>query len=57
MLQSFYGIGPSVSKRIMARFYIHPVATVGSLADKQVLDLTAELSRMKIENELRQEAI
>ena len=39
----------------MARFYIHPTAKVGSLANKQILDLTAELSKMHIENDLRRE--
>ncbi|KAL9605081.1 MAG: hypothetical protein Q9219_000015 [cf. Caloplaca sp. 3 TL-2023] len=52
-LQSFYGIGPQHTKRLMAKFYIHDTARVGSLADKQVLDLTAELSNMTIENDLR----
>lgn len=37
----------------MAKLYIHKTARVGSLADKQVLDLTAELSSMTIENDLR----
>ncbi|MCJ1436098.1 hypothetical protein MMC27_005476 [Xylographa pallens] len=54
-LTSFYGIGPLVSSRIMARLSIHPTAKVGSLANKQVLDLTAELSGMTIENELRRQ--
>ena len=39
----------------MARFYIHPTAKIGSLASKQVLDLTAELSKMNIENDLRRQ--
>ena len=39
----------------MARFHIHPTAKVGSLANKQVLDLTAELSSMTIENDLRRQ--
>jgi len=37
----------------MARFYINPTAKVGNLENKQVLDLTAELSNMTIENDLR----
>ena len=52
-LESFYGIGPSVSQRVMARFYIHRTAQVGSLGTKQIQDLTAELSNMTIENDLR----
>lgn len=39
----------------MARFSIHPWAKVGSLKNATVLDLTAELSNMKIENDLRRE--
>jgi hypothetical protein len=39
----------------MARFHIHPWAKVGSLKNATVLDLTAELSNMKIENDLRRE--
>jgi len=54
-LETFYGIGPNVSQRIMARFHIHKTAQVGSLKNNQVLDLTAELSKMKIENDLRRE--
>ncbi|KAI9788672.1 MAG: hypothetical protein M1816_006723 [Peltula sp. TS41687] len=52
-LESFYGIGPLVSQRIMARYHIYPTMRVGSLADKQVQDITAQLSNMTIENELR----
>ncbi|KAI9724469.1 MAG: hypothetical protein M1812_000537 [Candelaria pacifica] len=52
-LESFYGIGPSVSQRLMARFHIHPNARLGVLANRQVLDLSAELSGMTLENDLR----
>ncbi|KAL8843606.1 MAG: hypothetical protein Q9170_000110 [Blastenia crenularia] len=52
-LQTFYGVGPQHTRRLMAKLYIHDTARVGSLADKQVLDLTAELSNMTIENDLR----
>lgn len=54
-LQSFFGIGPSVSQRIMAKFHIHPWAKVGSLKNATVMDLTAELANMKIENDLRRQ--
>jgi small subunit ribosomal protein S13 len=54
-LESFFGIGPKVSQGIMARFHIHPWAKVGSLKNATVMDLTAELSNMKIENDLRRE--
>jgi small subunit ribosomal protein S13 len=39
----------------MARFHIQPWAKVGTLKNSTVLDLTAELSEMKIENDLRRE--
>ena len=39
----------------MARYYIYPTAKVGTLANKQILDLNAELSTMKIENDLRRQ--
>ena len=54
-LQSFYGIGPKVSQGIMAKLHIHPWAKVGSLKNSTVMDLTAELSTMKIENDARRE--
>jgi small subunit ribosomal protein S13 len=54
-LESFFGIGPKVCQGIMAKFHIHPWAKVGSLKNTVVLDLTAELSNMKIENDLRRE--
>jgi small subunit ribosomal protein S13 len=54
-LESFFGIGPSVSQRIMAKFHIHPWAKVGSLKNATVMDLTAELATMKIENDLRRQ--
>jgi small subunit ribosomal protein S13 len=39
----------------MAKFHIHPWAKVGSLKNATVMDLTAELSTMKIENDARRE--
>ena len=54
-LETFYGIGPKVSQGIMARFHIFPYAKVGALKSATVMDLTAELSNMKIENDLRRE--
>ncbi|KAF2474715.1 30S ribosomal protein S13 [Lindgomyces ingoldianus] len=55
LLETFYGIGPKVSQRIMARYHIYPFAKVGGLKNAQVLELNAELSNMKIENDLRRE--
>ncbi|KAL4978013.1 hypothetical protein BDW66DRAFT_149447 [Aspergillus desertorum] len=56
-LQKFFGVGPQVSSRIMSRFHIHQTCKVGELANKQVLDLTAVLSEMKIENDLRRQVL
>ncbi|QKX62686.1 uncharacterized protein TRUGW13939_09847 [Talaromyces rugulosus] len=56
-LESFFGIGPNVSARLLARFHIHPQAKVSELANPQVLDITAALSEMKIENDLRRQVL
>jgi small subunit ribosomal protein S13 len=39
----------------MARHFIHPTATVGSLRAQKLLDLTAQLTGMPVENEARKE--
>lgn len=39
----------------MAKFYIHPWAKVGALKNSTVLELTEELTNMKIENDLRRQ--
>ncbi len=52
-LESFYGLGPTTSVRILAKYSIHPLAKLGSLPPKAVTALTAELSTMTIENEAR----
>lgn len=41
----------------MARFYINPTAKIGELQSGTILDLNAELSNMKIENDLRREVV
>ncbi|KAF3481638.1 putative mitochondrial 37S ribosomal protein SWS2 [Arthroderma uncinatum] len=56
-LRSFFGIGELRCNMLMARFHIHPTATIGELATKQVLDLTGALSNMKIENDLKREIL
>ncbi|KAH8428685.1 mitochondrial 37S ribosomal protein uS13m [Aspergillus melleus] len=56
-LQSFFGIGNQTSSQLLARFHIHPTCKVSELANKQVLDLTAALSDMKIENDLRRNVL
>jgi small subunit ribosomal protein S13 len=56
-LETFFGIGNNSSSRLLSRFNIHPTCRVGELANKQVLDLTAVLSEMKIENDLRREVL
>lgn len=54
-MSSFYGIGEHVAARILARHSIHPRARIASLPSQTVLDLTAHLTQMKIENDLRRE--
>ncbi|EWG47795.1 30S ribosomal protein S13 [Fusarium verticillioides 7600] len=52
-LESFYALGPTVSARIMAKYSIHKLAKVGSLAPRTVTSITAELSQMTIETDAR----
>ncbi len=52
-LESFYGLGPTVSIRIMSKYSIHQLAKVGALSARTVTALTAELSQMTIENDAR----
>lgn len=56
-LQSFYGIGPNVCTKLMAKFYIHKTAKIGALGDRQISDLAAELSTMTLENDLRRQLV
>jgi small subunit ribosomal protein S13 len=39
----------------MARHLIHPGATVGSLGNQKIMELTSTLMNMKIENDKRRE--
>jgi small subunit ribosomal protein S13 len=39
----------------MARHHIHETAKIGSLANQKLLDITAELTTMRIENDKRRE--
>jgi small subunit ribosomal protein S13 len=52
-LESFYAIGNQKSSRILAKYSIHPFTKMGSLPQKTVTALTAELSTMTIENDAR----
>ncbi|KAL2266479.1 hypothetical protein VTJ83DRAFT_5831 [Remersonia thermophila] len=52
-LESFYGLGPQTSARILAKHCIHPRTKIGSLPPKTITALTAELSTMTIENDAR----
>ncbi|KAJ5035313.1 uncharacterized protein L3040_007788 [Drepanopeziza brunnea f. sp. 'multigermtubi'] len=54
-LESFYGIGTQHSSRLLAKHSIFPGAKVGDLPSKTVLALNADLTAMKIENDLRRE--
>ncbi|EGX92539.1 30S ribosomal protein S13 [Cordyceps militaris CM01] len=52
-LESFYGLGPQLSERIMAKYSIHKLAKMGSLAPRTITSLTAELGQMPIESDAR----
>ncbi|CZT51529.1 probable ribosomal protein S13 [Rhynchosporium secalis] len=54
-LERFYGIGAQHSSRMLAKHSIFPAARIGDLPTKTILALDADLSAMKIENELRHE--
>ena len=54
-LERFFGVGPQVSARIMARNFIHPYATIGSLQSSMLTELTNQLSELKIESDLKRE--
>ncbi|KAI1462190.1 ribosomal protein S13 [Annulohypoxylon moriforme] len=52
-LETFYGLGPQASARILAKYTIHPLARLGTVAPKTLTALTTELSTMAIENDAR----
>ncbi|KAI9744307.1 MAG: hypothetical protein M1818_002459 [Claussenomyces sp. TS43310] len=52
-LESFYGLGHQTSSRLLSKFCIHPYAKIGSLPNRTVTALTAELSNLTIENDLK----
>ncbi|KIV78485.1 30S ribosomal protein S13 [Exophiala sideris] len=54
-LETFFGVGSHTRERIMSRFYLHDTIKVGELSQTQVLDLTAHLDSMKLENHLRRQ--
>lgn len=54
-LTRFYGVGPDVAARLMAKHFIHPGASVRNLQASTIFNMNAELQSMKIDNELRRE--
>ncbi|KAF2454874.1 40S ribosomal protein S13 [Lineolata rhizophorae] len=56
-LQGFFGIGPSVSRTIMAHHHIHKTCRIGQLSQDQVVSMQSELSNMTIENNLRRKIL
>jgi small subunit ribosomal protein S13 len=52
-LETFYGLGPQGTSRLLAKFSIHPSAKLGSVPPKTITAITAELSNMTLENDLR----
>ena len=56
-LQTFFGVGPNTSARLMSRFHLHDTARVGELQQGQILEINAALDGMKFENDLRRSII
>lgn len=52
-MTSFFALGNQAADRIMAKYSIYPRQRIESLSPKTVLQLTAELSTMTIENDAR----
>jgi len=52
-LEAFYGLGSQRASRILAKFSIYPNAKIGSVPPKTITAITAELSNMTLENDLR----
>ncbi|EPE32858.1 S13-like H2TH [Glarea lozoyensis ATCC 20868] len=52
-LETFFGLGNQHSTRILAKYSIFHTAKVGSIPSKTIAALTAELSTMKIETDLK----
>ncbi len=52
-MEHFYALGPQTSARILAKYSIHPRQKLGSLPQKTITALSAELSTMTIENDAR----
>lgn len=63
-LQSFFGLGPNLTSRLMANFHLHRTIRMRDLSQPQILDLNAYLDSIgnhmpgvKIENELKREIL
>jgi small subunit ribosomal protein S13 len=54
-LTSFFALGHQSAAQIMAQHYIHPTARMSSLSNQLLMDLTTQLTRMKIETEARKQ--
>lgn len=52
-LETFYGLGSQRASRMLAKFSIHPNAKLGSVPPKTITAITAELSNMTLENDLK----
>ncbi|KAI5810193.1 hypothetical protein DFH27DRAFT_538488 [Peziza echinospora] len=52
-LRGFYGIGPNVASVLCSKLSIHKTATVGSLSTAKTTAINLELTKLKIENDLR----
>lgn len=52
-LQSFFALGPQIADRILAKYSIYPNQRLGTIPPKTILQLTAELSVLTIDNDAR----
>lgn len=52
-LQSFFALGPQTADRILAKYSIYPNQRLGTISPKTILQLTAELSVLTIDNDAR----
>lgn len=56
-LMSFFALGTKSAERIMAKYSIFPRQRLEALSPKTILQLTAELSTMTIENDARSKVV
>lgn len=70
-LQSFFGLGPNITSRVLARFHLHGQTRMRDLSSAQILEMNAYLDAIpsqpnlpancqtgvKVENELKRDVL